>query len=180
MTLLDHTRAELGHLEPGTILFEYREELLALAEKFVLTGGGETMISAAAIVPLLSNSVKNMLMHLPITPLENLTEDWVDVGDGYLQHSRCSAMFKNGADTCYYLEAIVWVGPNNDTFTSNNVFTTNGAKLRSSQEPIFPFMPRTYYVAVHDENDKWIVDDIKDLEVVRDTYKLVMPGDFEL
>ncbi len=141
---------------PDALIIPFTKEILALCEAFGNSGqsGGSAPFTATAI----SKTIKNLLLHESICPVTGHEREWVDVTvycDGIItyQNKRCSALFKNGIDTQpYYLDAIIWKGPEKyDTF-SGSVYLdgTNGLELISSRQLIkkFPFQIKTFYIDV--------------------------------
>lgn len=75
------------------ILEEFREEILALCEKFGQSGqsGGSAPFTASAI----SQAVKKLCLQQPIAPITGEPQEWHEVSDGVFQNSRCSALFRD-------------------------------------------------------------------------------------
>lgn len=144
-----------SHTDPNNrpLIEEFREEMLALCEKFGKSGqsGGSAPYTATA----LSQAIKKLCLQEPICPVTGIDEEWVDMSDydklSCFQNSRCSALFKHGKDGMpYYLDAIVWKGDTEgesgndwDTFTGN----VEGIKSRQFLQG-FPFTPKTFYIDV--------------------------------
>jgi hypothetical protein len=91
----------------------------------------------------------------PISPIMCTDDEWNDVGglgipgSNTFQNNRCSAVFKEGIDgKPYYLDAIVFRGENDNTFTSNSVLNSRREKIASKQFIKIPFEPKAYYIDV--------------------------------
>ena len=127
-------------------------DLLALVEKFGESGqsGGSAPYIAGAI----SNAVKELCLQRPLCDITGIDSEWNDVrefcdGRETYQNKRLSSVFKEGKDGIpYYLNAIVFKGQNDSTFTSNSVDLKDGSKLVSRQSIKLPFKPKTFYVDV--------------------------------
>lgn len=137
------------------LILPFKEELLALVEKFGNSGqsGGSAPFTAGA----LSLTVKKLCLQEPISPITGIDEEWgYDVGDPgrpFYQNKRCAALFKKGKNArAYYLDAIVFDGDLGGTFTGNgSVKLKDGSKLSSKQFiKEFPFTPKTFYIDVID------------------------------
>lgn len=141
--------------ENRPLIEEFRDEILALCEKFGNSGqsGGSAPFTAAAI----SSAIKKLLLFEPICPITGFDEEWVDVsqyspGEIYYQNSRCSSLFREGVnEPSSYIYAIVWQGERKyDTFTGT-VYLDNtfSERIGSSQYvKAFPFTPKTFYIDV--------------------------------
>ncbi len=159
-----HAQVELDILSksvPDALILEFREEILALCEKFGKSGqsGG----SAPYVAGALSSAVKKLCMFQTIAPLTGEDGEWGDItqengGEMFYQNKRNSAVFKdkNGA---WYLDAIVWCadtpgesGNNWDNFSG----TVQGIKSRAYIKE-FPFEPKTFRINVTREilPDDW-------------------------
>jgi len=144
----------LEQTNKGAIVLEFKNEILALVNKFGNSGqsGGSAPYTASAI----SQAVKKLLLREPICDVTGHENEWVDVsemGDGSImyQNSRCSALFKDGIKSkAYYLDAIVWKGVEEyDTFTGGVYIDDKDFEfIRSSQFVKFPFKPKTFYIDV--------------------------------
>jgi len=134
------------------IITPFEKEILALVDKFGESGqsGGSAPYTASAI----SSAVKKLCMQEPICDITGIDSEWNDVreyGDGrkMYQNKRLSSVFKEGKDgPPYYLNAIVFKGQDDSTFTSNSVKLKDGSKLGSRQAIKLPFKPKTFYVDV--------------------------------
>jgi len=150
-----HAQVELDILSksvPDALILEFREEILALCDKFGKSGqsGG----SAPYVAGALSSAVKKLCMFQTIAPLTGEDSEWGDItqengGEMFYQNKRNSAVFKdkNGA---WYLDAIVWCadtpgesGNNWDNFSG----TVQGIKSRAYIKE-FPFEPKTFRINV--------------------------------
>jgi hypothetical protein len=134
------------------IIAPFEKEILALVDKFGESGqsGGSAQYTASAI----SLAVKKLCMREPICDITGIDSEWNDVreycdGRETYQNKRLSSVFKEGKEgTPYYLNAIVFKGQDDSTFTSNSVKLKDGSKLGSSQSIKLPFKPKTFYVDV--------------------------------
>jgi len=106
---------------------------------------GHSGSSAPAYANAVSNAIKNVLMFQPLSPITGNDNEW-GTEAGSDQNSRCSAVFKDGDNGSYYLNAIVWQGEDKyDTFTG----TIEGVSSRQFVK--FPFTPKTFYIDVYRE-----------------------------
>ena len=161
---LKHAEKEMDiRLEtvPDAIIMEFKPEILAICEKFGTTGqsGGSSPYTAGA----LSQAIKKLCLHQPISPITGEESEWNDIsnmaggnppfkeGIPVFQNNRCGAIFKDGKDgRAYYLDAIVFNGDITSTFTSNgSVKTAAGEKIISRQYiKEFPFKPKKFFIDV--------------------------------
>jgi hypothetical protein len=148
---------EMQDLIEGNIL-----ELLEVFSK-----QGHSGSSAPYVVKMFSK----LAMFEPISPIEDLEEEWSDVdGDSY-QNKRCSALFKEKeTGKCYYLDAIIW-REENDSGWNGSALDKSGKKITSRQYVNFPFYPKTFYVdvtSVEEPKDMWefFIKDESQLEEV--------------
>lgn len=135
------------------IILPFKDEILALVDKFGDSGqsGGSAPYTSSAI----SQAVKTLCMQNTLAPLTGENDEWNNCSEmsnkPMYQNNRASAVFKDGKDgRPYYLDAIVFTGQNDSSFTSNGSVTLkNGTKIKSSQFiREFPFKPKTFYVDV--------------------------------
>ena len=148
-----HAKVEfdiLSETNPDAIALEFKDEILAICEKFGKSGqsGGSAPYTASII----SSVVKKLCMFQPIAPITGDDDEWslpFD-NDGTLQNKRCGALFKQPDGQCYYLDSIVWCadtpgesGNNWDNFSG----TVEGIRSRQYIKE-FPFEPKTFYVNV--------------------------------
>ena len=135
------------------IIAPFEKEILALVDKFGESGqsGGSAPYTAGAI----SSAVKKLCMQEPICDITGIDSEWRDVSDhqggrtSMYQNKRLSSVFKDGKDgTPYYLNAIVFNGKDNSSFTGNSVKLKDGSTLASRQFIKLPFKPKTFYVDV--------------------------------
>jgi len=170
-----HAKAELEILslystEPDNrpIIEPFREEILALCEKFGRSGqsGGSAPITAT----VLANSIKKLLLQEPISPITGIDEEWILVSEedgGLYQNIRCSALFKQGKNgRAWYLDAIVKKTQNGHTFHGpfwlrKEDFLTQNLENKfhcAHYVKSFPFTPKTFYIDVIEEEvgrDNW-------------------------
>lgn len=150
-----HAQVELDILSksvPDAIILEFKDEILALCEKFGKSGqsGGSAPYTASA----LSSAVKKLCLQETIAPLTGEDSEWCDVteqsnGEMLYQNKRNSAVFKDEQGV-WYLDAIVWCadtlgdsGNNWDNFSG----TVEGIKSRAYIKE-FPFEPKTFHINV--------------------------------
>ena len=148
-----HAQVELDILSksvPDAIILEFKDEILALCEKFGKSGqsGGSAPYTASA----LSSAIKKLCMFETIAPLAGIDDEWNDVtehspGETLYQNRRSAAVFKDDKGA-WYLDAIVWCGDTPgesgntwDTFSG----TVQGIKSRQYIKE-FPFEPKTFYI----------------------------------
>jgi len=175
----------------NAIIAPFEKEILALVDKFGESGqsGGSAPYTAGAI----SSAVKKLCMQEPICDITGIDSEWHEVSDhmgtrtSMYQNKRLSSVFKDGKDgTPYYLNAIVFNGKDNSSFTGNSVKLKDGSTLASRQFIKLPFQPKTFYVDVietewadqHETVEKsgggwWtsVIKDEKQLEEVFEYYK---------
>ena len=144
----------------GGMVGEAVQELLDVFEK-----QGHSGFSAPHVAGIFYRVVKGELL----TPLEDKEDEFMEVGEGIEQNRRCSAVFRNKKGQ-YYLDAIVWRTQTGSTYTGKT------DDISSSQYFDFPFVPKTFYVDVIEEEvakDDWEfhIKDRKQLEEVFKYYK---------
>jgi hypothetical protein len=168
----------------------FEKEILALVHKFGESGqsGGSAPYTAGAI----SSAVKKLCMHEPICDITGIDSEWNDVSEyaskdkteTSYQNKRLSSVFKDGKDgTPYYLNAIVFKGQDDSTFTSNSVKLKDGSNITSRQFIKLPFKPKTFYIDVietewadqHETVEKsgggWWTSVIKDESQLKEVFK---------
>lgn len=139
------------------------QELLDVFEK-----QGHSGFSAPHVAGIFNRIVRGELL----TPLEDVPEEWgesLSNEDNVKQNRRCSAIFKDEKGA-YYLDAIVWKTQTGATWTG----TADG--IRSRQYFDFPFIPKTFYIDIIEEEvakDDWIfhIKDKSQLDKVWEVYK---------
>jgi len=136
-----------------SIVMPFKNEIMALLEKFSNNGesGGSAPFTTSAILDV----IKKLLSQEPLSSLKCTDLEWNDISNDYgnqgalFQNKRLTSVFKDGEDSKpYYLNAIVFKGENDITFTSNLVKLKDGSKITSSQYLRLPFTPKTFYVDV--------------------------------
>ena len=136
---------------PDAIIKDFVPEILAICDKFGNSGqsGGSAPYTASA----LSQAIKSLCLQEPITEIYGDEDEWVDVskmsdGENLYQNRRGSALFKNGDQSPYYLDAIVWVTEKGHGW-SGVAYNENDEMIYSRQHiKSFPFVPKTFYIDV--------------------------------
>jgi hypothetical protein len=140
----------LANNTPDAVILEFKDELLALCEKF--GNSGQSGGSAPYVAGALSSAVKKLCLQQTIAPITGVDDEWSSPfgNDETVQNKRCYALFKQPDGQCYYLDAIVWSadtpgesGNNWDNFSGS----VNGITSRQYIKE-FPFTPKTFYVNV--------------------------------
>jgi hypothetical protein len=169
------------------IIEEFIPEILALVDKFGNSGqsGGSAPFTAGA----LSSTIKKLCMQEPICPITGIDDEWEDIsahndGEPMWQNKRCSAIFRDGDDNAYYVDAVVKKTQNNSCWSGSfwlnlkDYLTGNRELMISNCQFIrgFPFTPKTFYIDVIEEEiakDDWemFLKDPKQLEEVFQYYK---------
>ena len=190
----NHAKIELDILSKSAtdpnnrpIIEEFRDEILALCEKFGNSGqsGGSAPYTATA----LSQAIKKLCLQEPISEISGIDEEWINVteyndGRELYQNKRCSAMFKEGKNgKAYYLDALIKKTQSGSTWSGSfwlsreDYLTGNKDLMIRSRAYIksFPFIPKTFYIDVIEEEvkkDDWemYVKDIKQLDKVWNYY----------
>lgn len=133
--LLAHADRELPHIgtdEMGARMAENMRELV-----LVFSTQGHSGFSASYATRLL----QTLLRFEPAAPLTGDAKEWMEVGPGIFQNTRCSRLFKDASrygGLPYDLDAVVFREPNGACFTGKG----------SSQVVTFPYSPTTVYVDV--------------------------------
>ena len=126
----------LSNTTPDAIALEFKDEILALCEKFGKSGqsGGSAPYTAAII----SSVVKKLCTFKTIAPLTGEDYEWSDVsvqnnGEMLYQNKRNSAVFKDETGV-WYLDAIVWCGDTPGESGNNwDNFSGTVEKIKSRQ-----------------------------------------------
>jgi len=119
-------------------------ELIEVFEK-----QGHSGMSAQMVVSLF----KELASFKPINPIKCTDDEWVEVGENQFQNKRLSAVFKEGKDgKPYYLDAIVW------QYEDGRAFIGTVQGIASRQYIKLPFLPKTFYVKVTNEDEPKIID----------------------
>jgi len=118
-----------------------QENVLELLEVFAKQGHSGSSANYAV------SCFSKLALQKPLTSIKCTDDEWNDVAggsedDNIFQNNRLSSVFKVGKDgKPYYLDAIVWQGPEEyDTFTGNV------EKVCSRQYIKLPFTPKTFYI----------------------------------
>jgi hypothetical protein len=137
---------------------------------------GHSGCSASFAAPALAETIKNVLLFKPLSPITGADDEWSNPGGEIFQNNRLSSVFKQGKDgKPYYLDAIVWKSQNDCTFTGS-VFKADGVRVFSRQYIKLPFKPKTFYIDVIEKEvakDDWesYIKDEKQLEEVFEYYE---------
>lgn len=139
----------LAKVMPDNLVTEFEPEILALCEKFGLSGqsGGSAPYTAAAV----SQAVKKLCLQETIAPLTGEDDEWAfgHMNETYYQNIREGAVFKDGKDgRAYYLDAIIWKGDTvGESGNDWDTFTGSVEGVRSRQYiKSFPFTPKRFYI----------------------------------
>lgn len=139
----------LQRTTPDAIILEFKDEILALVDKF--GNSGQSGSSAPYTAGAISQAVKHLCLQQPISPITGDKEEFREVGGDAYQNTRCGAVFTEGENgRPYYLDAIVWKGEEEwDKFTGSVYLDDIDFELLSSRQYIkLPFRPKTFYVDV--------------------------------
>lgn len=147
------------------IIEPFREEILALCEKFGRSGqsGGSAPYTATA----LAQAIKHLCLQEPISPITGIDQEWMHLSyENTFQNNRCGAVFKGGNGRAYYLDAIVkktqkgicysgafWLSKEDYLAGNQENRITSRQYIKS-----FPFEPKTFYIDVIEEEvakDDW-------------------------
>ena len=131
------------------LAMEFKKEILALVDKFGKSGqsGGSAPYTSECI----SDVVKKLCMHQPISPITGEDSEWGDVSDNTQQNKRCSALFKDiPTGKVYYIDAIIWKETYEDGHTNcwGGCAELADGRTVSSACVSFPFVPKTFYIDV--------------------------------
>lgn len=149
-------KAELDRLAvstPDAVILPFKPEILALCEAFGRSGqsGGSAPYTAGA----LSLAIKNLTLFKPVAPLTGEDSEWNNVSDligsdPVFQNNRLSSVFKEGDGKPYFLDAIIWKGPEDyDTFTGRVYMDDTFQELISSSQCVeFPCIPKSFTVDI--------------------------------
>jgi hypothetical protein len=99
-------------------------------------------MSAAIVLSLLDK----LLRFKPLTPLTGEDDEWNEVGNGVYQNKRCSSVFKENGKA-YFLDALIFIDENGLSFTGT-VNDKNWDVVKSNQDIVFPFVPKSFYLDV--------------------------------
>ena len=153
---IEHAEREFAILEKlssDTLISEFKPEMLNLIKKFAESGqsGGSAPYTAHAI----TDSLKKVLLHVPLSPIVGTDDEWDDVTEYFngietYQNKRCTELFKKQNGKPYYLNAIAFTENTEDIcYTGSTYIDTESCELiRSEQTVIFPFTPKTFYIEV--------------------------------
>ncbi len=142
----------LTETTPDAIALEFKDEILALCEKFGKSGqsGGSAPYTASII----SSVVKKLCMQETIAPLTGEDSEWNDVtvhnnGEILYQNKRNCGVFKDNTGA-WYLDAIIWCADTPGESGNNwDNFSGTVEKIKSRQYiKGFPFDPKTFYINV--------------------------------
>jgi len=153
-----HENLELGD---NLLIEDFIPIIKKIIKKFSKQGhsGGSAPYASGA----LSRTIKNVLTFKPLSPITGEDSEWGEPynHDGSQQNKRLSAVFKKPGEKPFYLDAIVFQGPEDwDTFSGSV------EDINSCQNIKFPFTPKTFYIDVIREKVKPSEDDYKSKDVV--------------
>lgn len=141
MSLVDHAKKELELIgysvsdSEGDINKWMYDSVIELIEVFA--NQGHSGASAMYCIDLF----RKLVMREPLGPLTGNDDEWVEVGDGIYQNSRCSSVFKQ-ADRYdgkpYDIDGKVFVDKDGCSYTS----------VDSHVMVEFPYTPKTEYIEV--------------------------------
>jgi hypothetical protein len=139
----------LKQISPDAIVLEYEKEILSLYKAF--NKSGQSGASAPYTATIISNTLKKLLLHTPISDITGNDDEWLEISDNLYQNVRCAALFKQN-DKYNYIDAIVWKNEDNLSFTGRVYIDDKDFKLISSSLYVksFPFTPKTFYIDVID------------------------------
>lgn len=184
-----HAQRELEILSkttPDAVILEFKDEILALCEKFGQSGqsGG----SAPYVSSALSSVIRKLCMFETIAPLTGEDDEWgrIDFGSGMeYQNRRCSSVFKDTDGRAYYSQGMIKECPDGrrwhgSFWKSEEDYLSGDESLRMSPRcyiKSFPFTPKTFYINVIEKEvekndwEMWMVDP-KQLDEVSEYYDL--------
>lgn len=152
MKILEYAENEFNILTktaPDHLALEFKDEILAFVKKFAESG--QSGASAPYTSSAITNVIRKLLSFEPLEPLEDNPDDWapIEQGSSLLQNKRLSALFKeNGVPK--YLDAIAYIDEDTGvSFTTNSI---SSVPYVSSQEVKFPFIPKTFYLHIYEDN----------------------------
>lgn len=157
------------------IIAPFKDEIVALCEKMSTSGAAAPFVASAV-----SQAVKKLMMQQPICDITGIDEEWMDVtefndGTTMYQNKRCSALFKEGDDAPYYIDAVVFKSSKRNCFTSNKgVPMPDGSRICSRQYiKKFPFKPKSFYIDVISRETKpgWWEHKIKNPNQLKAVFK---------
>jgi hypothetical protein len=145
MTLLEHAQAELALVNPDVCTPRMAAAIAELCDATVdhYDSGGSAPYGAAIAADLF----RRVFNHEPLTPIEDLPTDWIEVADGpdagtsLYQHRRYGGLFKDGpTGRPYALDRVVWTEIRID-LTDRRVFTTGYCGWDSKRYVTLPWTP---------------------------------------
>jgi len=141
-----------------------QENVLELLEVF--SKQGHSGMSASYVVDLF----QKLALYKTLAPITGEDEEWTDVSEMYdgkpmWQNKRCFSLFKDESGTCRDNDALIYVNEEGDAFHTNcALYTKGGLKVDTRPRVKFPYIPKTFYVHVIEQDDKYIVKDESELE----------------
>jgi hypothetical protein len=189
MDLLTHAKNELRIAGLFDADSDYEggiaEAVMALVEVFDQQG------HSGGSAPYVADIFKRLASFEPLTPITGSDAEWgepkkTEDGQTYFQNSRCSALFKDGKDgRPYYIHGIVKRDQNGGYWSGRAWLSEEDYKSGDREKMIgistyvksFPFMPKTFYIDVHDvevAKDDWesFVTNLSQIEEVKQYYNL--------
>ena len=149
--LLRHAEIELARLDMAEPM---KQALLQVVRAF--SDEGHSGGSAPNGIGFVTSILKRVLMFMPITPIEDIPEEWTEVSDGLLQNKRYSALFKdkklfNGQ--AYNVEGKIFSDDMGKTW-----FTNHESKLPVKFPYYVPLCPFKYFI----DKDGHVFKDVTD------------------
>jgi hypothetical protein len=187
----NHAKNELEILissVPDAVVKPFKDEILSICEKF--GNSGQSGGSAPYTASIISETIKKLFLHEPISPITGDDNEWIcvsHISDGEIlyQNKRDGAIFKDGSGKAYYTDAIIKKDQNNigwsgSFWLSNEDYLSNRKDLKIKTRGYiksFPFTPKTFYINVTDievKKDDWesFINDVNDLNEVKEYYHL--------
>ncbi len=134
----------------------------------IMNEEGHSGHSAPYAIKAIMSALENTMQFKPLSPITGVDSEWDDVsaysGDNSLQNKRLSSLFKYPDGKIKYLDAIVWDG-------GLGGFTGTVEGIRSMQEVILPFTPKTFYIKVEEVDGEYCIVNKDDLKEVKEYYK---------
>jgi len=137
-TLLEHAKNELkasGFDRPDSDYGgDVYNDVLSLISLF--SNQGHSGGSAGLVVSLFSKLAR----YEPLGPLTGRDDEWVEVGEGVFQNTRCSRVFRTNG-VVEDIDGIIWREPDGSTYTNHHSRTL----------VTFPYVPTSVYKSSQDD-----------------------------